>query len=96
MVVVNNKLLLRIFFLVVIIGAISFLVFNENGIIKYMKLKSELNRIDEDIRKAEDRIKTLQSEIDSLHTSKAKIEQVAREKFNMMKKNEKVFKIEEN
>ncbi len=96
MAAVKNKLLLRILFLVVVIGAVSFLVFNENGILKYLKLKGELSRMDDDIRKAEEKIKNLQTEIDSLQTSKAKIEQVAREKFSMMKKNEKVFKIQEN
>ena len=96
MAALKNKLLLKILFLVVVLGAISFLVFNENGVLKYLKLKNELNRMDNEILQAEEKIKVLQTEIDSLNTSNAKIERVAREKFNMMKKNEKVFKIEEN
>ena len=96
MAAVKNKLVLRILFLVVVFGAISFLVFNENGILKYLKMKSELNKMNTDIRQADERIKMLQTEIDSLHSSKLKIERVAREKFNMMKKNEKAFKIQEN
>ena len=96
MVAIKNKLILRILFLVVVLGAISFLVFNENGIIKYIKMKSELTKMDSDIRQADERIKMLQTEIDSLHSSRLKIERVAREKFNMMKKNEKAFKIQEN
>jgi cell division protein FtsL len=96
MAVSKNKLLFRILFLVIALGAISFLFFNENGVIKYLKLKSELKQLDIEIREAEGKLKSLQSEIDSLNTSKEKIERVAREKFNMMNKNEKVFKIEEN
>jgi cell division protein FtsB len=92
----KNKLLFSILFLVIALGAVSFLFFNENGVLKYLKLKGELRKLDSEIRAAEDSLKMLQSEIDSLNTSDAKIEQVAREKFNMMKKNEKVFKIEEN
>jgi cell division protein FtsB len=53
-----------------------------------------LNQIDADIRKSEERIKAMEGEIDSLKSSKEKLERVAREKFNMMKKNEKEFKIE--
>ena len=58
-------------------------------------MKKELNQLDNDIRKSEELIKAMEAEIDSLKTSKVKIERVAREKFDMMKKNEKVFKIEE-
>jgi cell division protein FtsB len=92
----KNKFLFRILFAVVALGALTFLFFNENGILKFLKLKGELRQLDTEIRAAEDKLKTLQAEIDSLNTSKAKIERVAREKFNMMKKNETVLKIEEN
>jgi cell division protein FtsB len=73
----------------------AFLFFNENGILKYLKTKNELKRLDQELRKAVEQVRTLEKEIDSLKTSKEKIERVAREKFHMMKKNEKVFKIEE-
>ncbi len=92
---ISNKLLVRIFIIVVFLVAISFLVFNENGLLKYLKMKNELNQLNDQILKAEDRLRLLTAEIDSLKTSRAKIEKVAREKFDMMKKNEKVFKIEE-
>lgn len=93
---INNKLLIRVFIIVISLAALSFLLLNENGFLKFFKMKSELRLLNEDIRKAEERIEALDAEIDSLKTSKAKIEKVAREKFNMMKKNEKAFKIEEN
>lgn len=92
---ISNKLLVRIFIIVIFLVAISFLVFNENGLLKYLKMKNELNQLNDQILKAEDRLRLLTAEIDSLKTSRAKIEKVAREKFDMMKKNEKVFKIEE-
>lgn len=92
---ISNKLLIRIFIIMIFLAAISFLVFNENGLLKYLKMKNELNQLNDQILKAEDRLRSLTAEIDSLKTSMAKIEKVAREKFDMMKKNEKVFKIEE-
>lgn len=92
---INNKLIIRILIILIFLASISFLVFNENGILKFLKMKSEMNQLNDEIVKAEDRLKTLNAEIDSLKTSREKIERVAREKFDMMKKNEKVFKIEE-
>lgn len=92
----DNKFLKRILIAVIVLGVAAYLIFNPNGFIKFMKMKSELNNLDERIRKSEDTLKILQAEIDSLQTSKAKIEKVAREKFHMIKKNEKAFKIEEN
>ena len=96
MAVLKSKLLLRISLVVVILGALAFLFLHENGILKYLELKSELNKIDSEITASEEKLKSLQAEIDSLKNSKEKIERVAREKFNMMKKNEKAFKIDEN
>lgn len=92
----TNKLFARIIIVVIVFGALAFLFFNENGVWKFLKLKSELTNLDQEINKTEVRLKALEAEIDSLKTSKIKIERVAREKFNMMKKNEKVFRIEEN
>lgn len=93
---ITNKLLIRIFLTVILLAAFLFLLFNENGFLKFLKMKNELQLLNEDIRKAEEKIESLGAEIDSLKTSKAKIEKVAREKFDMMEKNEKAFKIEEN
>jgi len=92
---ISNKLIIRILIIVIFLATISFLVLNENGILKFLKMKSEMKQLNDEIVKAEDRLKTLNAEIDSLKTSREKIERVAREKFDMMKKNEKVFKIEE-
>ncbi len=92
---ISTKLLIRIFIMILILSAISFLILNENGVLKYLRIKSELRQLNEEISAAEDRLKALNAEIDLLKTSRVKLEKVAREKFDMMKKNEKVFKIEE-
>lgn len=91
----KSKIIVRILLLIIITGSIAFLYFNQNGITKYLKVKKELKKIEEDIQKNEEEIFRLQNEIDSLKTSKEKLEKVAREKFHMSKKNEKVFIIEE-
>lgn len=92
---INNKLIIRILIISILLASITFLFFNENGVLKFLKMKSEMNQLNNEILKAEDRLRILNAEIDSLKTSRKKNEKVAREKFDMMNKNEKVFKIEE-
>jgi len=92
---IDKKLAIRIVIIAVLAASIVFLFFNENGVVKFLKMKNELNQLNNEILKAEERLKILDSEIDSLKTKDEKIEKVAREKFDMMKKNEKAFKIEE-
>ncbi len=92
----NKKFIIRISLAVVFAAALAFLFLHDNGIIKYLNMKSEIRKIDRDIMNAEERLRAIEVEIDSLRTSKVKMEQVAREKFHMMKKSEKVFKVEEH
>ncbi len=92
----KNKTIVRISIFLILLAVMAFLFLNENGILKFLEMKNELSRLDVEIKEAEKRLDSLDKEIDSLQVSKAKIERVAREKFHMMKKNETVFKIEEN
>lgn len=92
----TKKLFAWIVIVVIVLGVFAFLFFNENGVWKFFKLKNELTKLDQEITKAEVRLKALEAEIDSLKTSRIKIEKVAREKFNMMRKNEKAFRIEDD
>ena len=91
----KNKLVIRIIVGVLLLAVCAFLVFNDGGLIKYLKVRKELSQMDMQIRIAERRLASLEKEIDSLQTSKVKIERVAREKYHMMKKNEKAFRVEE-
>ena len=91
----TKKFITRIVILIVVVASLAYLFFNENGILKFLKLRGELNRLDDDIKKTELRLQNLQSEIDSLKTKKEKIERVARERYNMMLPNENEIRIEE-
>lgn len=74
---------------VVIIGTL-YLVFNSTGVIKYAKVTSELEDLNIRITQLEEENKKLEAEIDSLKKNvPTKIEQIAREKYDMMKPNEK-------
>ncbi len=82
-------------YIAVLLAGITFLLFNENGILKFMELKYDIEKLDKEIRSAEISLNKLSSEIDSLKNSEVKIEQVAREKYLMKREDEKGFKVEE-
>ena len=80
--------------LVMFISGILYICFNEYGLFKYLKLKSEVADLKEQIKIKEETNKKLAGEIDSLRKSiPSKVEQIAREKYKMLKSNEKVFEI---
>lgn len=86
----------KIIIAVVIVAALGFLTFNENGLLKFFALRSELHDLNADIKNAEIKLDKLDAEIDSLQNSEKKIEEIAREKFRMHRAGEKVLKVEEN
>jgi len=92
----NKNKIARYAFLLLLLIALGFLIFNDSGYIKYLKLKSEVKEIRDEVSKKEIENKNLEAEIDSLEKKNpAKIEQIAREKYGMMKKGEKIIKVEE-
>src|SRR3989304_5357698 len=91
----KNKISRYAFILLLLIG-LGFLIFNNSEYIKYLKLKSEVKKIRKKESKKKLENKNLQAEIDSLEKKNStKVEQIAREKYGMMKKGEKIIKIEE-
>jgi cell division protein FtsL len=93
----NKKTRFYIIVSVVVIGTL-YLVFNNFGVVKYAKVKSELDNLNTRITQLEEENRMLEAEIDSLKRSvPAKIEKIAREKYNMIRPNEKKieFKAEE-
>jgi len=81
--------------LAVLIAIISFLLFNEFGIVKYFKLKNEIDEIYLSIEETEENIEKMNAEIDSLNNSNIKIEKVAREEYHMLKENEQALEVKE-
>lgn len=91
----KNKIIRYGFILFVLIGLV-YLIANDSGYVKYLKIKSEVNEVKNEVAKKELENKNLKAEIDSLENkNQAKIERTAREKYGMMKKGEKVIKVEE-
>ena len=90
----KRKKILLFLFIIIIVTGISYLVFNEHGIIKYVKLSNEVESLNKQIGKLEEENTNLKNEIDSLKKEiPAKIEQVAREKYDMIKKGETIIEV---
>ncbi|MGE5350627.1 MAG: FtsB family cell division protein [Acidobacteriota bacterium] len=79
----------------VLVLTFAFFFFYKFGILQYYKLFSQKKDLVGKIAEVEERNKLLRSEIDSLKTRDSKIEKVAREKYHMVRKGEKVYRIEE-
>ncbi len=85
--------IISLIYLVLFLAIAAFLLFNQSGIIKYYKLKSEYELLQTRIADAKNQIFKLENELDSLKTELVKVEHVAREKYLMLKPNEKGIKI---
>ncbi len=83
-------------FLIVFILGLFYILFNEYGLLKYFKIKSELDTINLQINKLKEENARLKNEIDSLKNKiPAKIERTARENYNMMRENEIKIDVQE-
>ena len=94
----KNKNPLRTFlifvFILFFLAGVGYTVFNESGLLVYIEIYQRSISLEEEINSLEKRIFQLNKEIDSLQTDIFKIEKVAREKYNMLQKNEKALRIE--
>jgi len=89
----NKEKGIKLIYLLFIVLILVLLIFNDNGFMKYLNLKNEVNNLDEKIKSTQLQIEKLNLEIDSLQNSDFKIEQVARNKYRMKFENEIPIKI---
>ena len=81
---------------ILIIGALMLLIiffFGDHGLYQLYLLRSERSEIQATITALREQKKTLEAEKNKLTTDSKYIEQLARERFRMAKKGEKVFKV---
>lgn len=88
-------LIVSLIILLIGISTIVFIVFNESGLLNYIKSKNRLDEINKSIEISNDSIKNLESQIDSLKYNRFKKEKTAREKYRMFREDEKPIEIEE-
>jgi cell division protein FtsB len=71
-----------------------FLLFNEFGLLKYLRLQKEVSEYKREMQIVNEENKSLKNEVDSLERKvPAKIEKTAREKYGMIRKGEKTIEI---
>lgn len=92
----RKNLFLYLIAAILIVGLL-YLVFNEHGFIRYSKLKGELDSLNTQISNLQNDNERLKSEIDSLKKEiPAKIEKVAREKYDMIKEGERTIELKKS
>ncbi len=92
----SKKALSKLIYFIIFLIIFGILLFNDNGLIKYFKLKKEIVELNSSIDETKKEISRLSKEIDSLQTSDAKIEKVAREKYRMKFEHEQPILVEED
>ena len=81
-------------FLILIAGAvIAAFLFNEKGLISWYKYSVERERIESELDSLHAVESALRSEIEKLKFAPEYLEKLAREKYGMAKKGEKVYKV---
>lgn len=79
--------------LLVIVVVLSFMAFNRQGLMRLHKLKTEGDRLELEIAKLEAQATGLMIEQAHLESDFAYIERLAREKYRMVRRGEKVFRV---
>ena len=82
----------------VIVGTlfVSYILFNNRGIVARVRLEHQRQVMIEKVRAAEEETKRLQSYLKALDGDKKTIEKVAREKYGMAREGETVYKVRKN
>lgn len=81
----------KIVVLVVVLSVLWLFFAPGRGIVSYMKKKAELQRMEDEARQLQKANVELQKEIDKLLTDPLYLEKLAREKYDLLKPNEKVY-----
>ncbi|HWA07295.1 MAG TPA: septum formation initiator family protein [Ignavibacteria bacterium] len=80
-------------YLLILAAILSYAVFGKKGILQRVELEMENRQLKEKLKTEQDKSLMLQKEIEELRTSDKKIEKVAREKYNMVKDGEEIYKV---
>lgn len=92
----NKRKIVGYLFVAILVVGILYIFFNERGVIKYVGLKSRVDSIQVELENVKLENERLKNEIDSLKRKiPAKMEQVAREKYNMKREGETLIEVEE-
>ncbi len=81
--------------LLALLMALAFVIlFSENGVFDYLKLRQQIGAIDSTVKRLEVENVGLKGQIDRIKKDDRYLEDVAREKFGLIGEGEKVYRIE--
>jgi len=80
--------------LVTLLAFLFIIVFSENGLLDYIKLKRQIKAINQSIGKLEQENVLLKGQVDRLQKDDQYLEEFARGKFGLIKEGEKLYRIE--
>ncbi|MCH7818921.1 MAG: septum formation initiator family protein [Candidatus Marinimicrobia bacterium] len=83
----------KLFLLLIAGGVIAAFLFNERGLISWYKYSMERERIESELDSLHAVESALRTEIEKLKFAPEYLEKLAREKYGMAKKGEKVYKV---
>jgi cell division protein FtsB len=73
---------------------IAYAVFGKKGILQRVELEMENRELQQKLKDEQEKTLYLQKEIEALENSQKKIDEVAREKYGMVKDGEEIYKIQ--
>ena len=76
-----------------VVVILFFILLNRHGILRLYRLRAEQDRLEQEIIVLQEQAVELRKEIASLENDLAYIERLAREKYRMVKRGEKVFRV---
>ena len=77
-----------------LLALVFVVLFSENGVFDYIKLKQQINVVDASIKRLEDENVVLKGKINRMQNDDRYLEDVAREKYGFIREGEKVYRIE--
>ena len=80
----------------VVAVTLLFIILNRHGLLRLYQLRAEQERLEAEITMLQEQAAELRQEMGSLENDLAYIERLAREKYRMVKRGEKVFRVMQN
>ena len=77
----------------IILLSLSFIAFNEFGIIKLLNIHGQKQKIEQEIQELIAQQNNLMHEIELLNTDETYIKKIAREEFHMARPGEKIYRV---
>ncbi|MFB0516840.1 MAG: septum formation initiator family protein [Candidatus Neomarinimicrobiota bacterium] len=81
---------------IVIMVIFLYILLNRHGLFRLYQLRAEQERLEVEIALLQERATQLRQEMSSLQNDLVYIERLAREKYRMVKRGEKVFRVMQN